>query len=83
VSLADASVQYRVVLGKKDERIEGPDGADVVVTAPFDVVTADGFDATVEYMRGRVKASGHTGVLLELLKSGAATSRLSRLASRP
>jgi hypothetical protein len=77
------SVQYRVVLGKKDERIEGPDDADVVVTAPFDLVTADGFDATVEYMRGRVKASGHTGRLLELLKSGEATSGLSRLASHP
>jgi hypothetical protein len=77
------SVQYRVVLGKKDERIEGPDDADVVVTAPFDLVTADGFDATVEYMRGRVKAAGHTGQLLELLKSGDATSRLSQLASRP
>lgn len=77
------SVQYRVVLGKKDERIEGPDDADVVVTAPFDLVTADGFDATVEYMRGRVKASGHTGQLLELLKSGEATSGLSRLASHP
>jgi hypothetical protein len=77
------SVQYRVVVGKKDERIEGPDDADVVVTAPFDLVTADGFDATVEYMRGRVKASGHTGQLLELLKSGEATSGLSRLASHP
>jgi hypothetical protein len=77
------SVQYRVVLGKKDERVEGPDDADVVVTAPFDVVSADGFDATVEFMRGRVKASGHTGRLLEVLKSGDATSSLSRLASRP
>lgn len=77
------SVQYRVVLGKKDERIEGPDDADVVVTAPLDVVTAEGFDATVEFMRGRVKAAGHTGRLLELLKSGDATSRLSQLASRP
>ena len=77
------SVQYRVVLGKKDERVEGPDDADVVVTAPFDVVSSDGFDATVEFMRGRVKASGHTGKLLELLKSGDATSSLSQLASRP
>jgi hypothetical protein len=77
------SVQYRVVLGKKDERVEGPDDADVVVTAPFDVVSSDGFDATVEFMRGRVKASGHTGRLLEILKSGDATSSLSRLASRP
>ncbi len=77
------SVQYRVVLGKKDERVEGPDDADVVVTAPFDVVSSDGFDATVEFIRGRVKASGHTGRLLEILKSGDATSSLSRLASRP
>jgi hypothetical protein len=77
------SVQYRVVLGKKDERVEGPDDADVVVTAPFDVVNSDGFDATVEFMRGRVKASGHTGKLLELLKSGDATSSLSRIASHP
>ena len=77
------SVQYRVVLGKKDERVEGPDDADVVVTAPFDVASSDGFDATVEYMRGRVKATGHTGQLLELLKSGEATSGLSRLASHP
>ena len=64
------SVQYRVVLGKKDERVEGPDDADVVVTAPFDVVSSDGFDATVEFMRGRVKASGHTGRLLEMLEVG-------------
>jgi hypothetical protein len=77
------SVQYRVVLGKKDERVEGPDDADVVVTAPFDVVTADGFDATVDFMRGRVKATGHTGTLLELLKSGDVTSRLTQLASHP
>ncbi len=77
------SVQYRVVLGKKDERVEGPDDADVVVTAPFDVVSADGFDATVDYMRGRVKATGHTGKLLELLKSGDATTRLTQLASHP
>ncbi len=75
--------QYRVVLGKKDERIDGPDDADIVVTVPFDVATSDGFDATVEFMRGRVKASGHTGQLFELLKSGDATSRLSQLASRP
>ena len=46
------SVQYRVVLGKKDERVEGPDDADVVVTAPFDVVSSDGFDATIEFIRG-------------------------------
>ena len=41
----DARVQYRVVVGKKDERVEGPDDADLVVTAPLDVVQAADFDA--------------------------------------
>jgi len=77
------SVQYRVVVAKKDERVEGPDDADIVVTVPAAVADADDFDATVEFMRGRLKASGHSGKVLELLKSGAATTELSRLASNP
>ena len=76
------SVQYRLVVAKKDERVDGPDDADIVVSAPVDAVTADGFDATVEFMRGRLKASGHTGELLTLLRSGEATAALSRLASQ-
>jgi len=74
------SVQYRLVIGKKDERVEGPDDADVVVSVPLDVARSHDFDATVEYMRGKLKASGHTGRVLDLLKSGEATSALSRLA---
>ena len=74
------TVQYRVVVGKKDERVEGPDDADVVITVPLDVVRSAVFDATVEYMRGKLKAAGHTGRLLELLKSGDATAALVRLA---
>lgn len=77
------SVQYRVVVGKGDERVDGPDDADVVVTVPLDVAGADGFRPDVEYMRGRLKASGHTGALLDVLKSGAAAESISRLASRP
>lgn len=77
------SVQYRVVVAKKDERVEGPDDADVVVTAPVAIAAADDFDATVEFMRGKVKATGHTGALLDLLRSGDATAVLSRLASQP
>ena len=77
------SVQYRVVVAKKDERVEGPDDADIVVTVPVAVATDDDFDATVEFMRGRLKAAGHTGMVLELLKSGEATNVLSRLASQP
>jgi hypothetical protein len=77
------TVQYRVVVGKKDERVEGPDDADVVVTVPLDVVTADGFDATVEFMRGRLKTNGPSGALLDALKRGEVQLAVSRLASRP
>ena len=77
------SVQYRVVVAKKDERVEGPDGADIVVTVPVAVAGEDDFDATVEFMRGRLKAAGHTGQILDLLRSGEATSAISRLASHP
>lgn len=75
------SVRYHVVVAKKDERVDGPDDADVVVTVPLAVAEAGDFDATVEFMRGRLKAGGHTGALLDLLKSGEATTALSRLAS--
>jgi len=72
------NVQYRVVVGKKDERVEGPDDADVVVTIPL----ADaGTEPAVAYMQGRLKASGHTGVLLDALKSGAAAEAIARLAA--
>ncbi len=77
------SIQYRVVVGKKDERVEGRDGAEVVIAVPIDIASLDGFDAAVEYMRGNVKATGHTGLLLDVLKSGAATTAISRLASQP
>ncbi|MEX2625360.1 MAG: hypothetical protein WD225_00665 [Ilumatobacteraceae bacterium] len=76
------SVQYRVVVGKGDERVDGPDDADVVVTVPLDVATEETFEADVEYMRGRLKATGHTGELLEALKSGAAAETIARLAGR-
>jgi len=73
------SVQYRVVVAKKDERVDGPDGAEVVFTVPLvDAVAAD-FDPTVAYMRGVLKASGPTGAILDELKSGAAATAISRL----
>ena len=77
------SVQYRVVVAKRDERVEGPDDADLVLSVPVAVAADERFDATVEFMRGRLKATGHTGAVLELLKSGEATSAISRLASQP
>lgn len=66
----DPRVQVRVTgPGKKDpERVAGPDDAPVVVT----VGVADaGIDPTVAFMQGRLKATGHTGVLFEALASGA------------
>lgn len=77
------SVQYRLVVAKKDERTEGPDDAEVVLTVPGAAATADGFDPTVAYMRGVLKASGHTGTVLEALKSGAAAAAIGRLVSQP
>lgn len=78
---APTSVQYRVVVAKGDERVEGPDDAQVVVTVPLGVATEPGFRPDVEFMRGRLKASGHTGVLLEALTSGAAAATITRLAA--
>lgn len=75
------SVRYHVVVAKKDERVEGPDDAEIVVTVPLAVAAEDGFDATVEFMRGRLKAAGHTGRILDLLRSGEVTDSIARLAA--
>ncbi len=74
------SVQYRVVVAKTDARGGAPDDADVVVTVPLAAAAADDFDPTVAYMRGVLKASGHTGEILEALKSGAAAEAIRGLA---
>jgi hypothetical protein len=74
-----STVQYRVVFGKKDEAVDGPDGADVVITVP--VADATG-DPAVAFMRGRLKATGSTARLIELFRSGEAAAQLARLAAR-
>mgnify|MGYP001816217922 CR=1 FL=1 len=74
------SVQYKVVVAKKDERIDGPDDADVVFTVPLVDAASAEFDATVAYMRGTLKAAGHTGLVLDALESGAADEAIRRLA---
>ncbi|MEL6891821.1 MAG: hypothetical protein AAFP84_09505 [Actinomycetota bacterium] len=71
-----SSVQYRVIVAKKDERTDGPDDADIVVTVPLVDARADDFDPTVAFMRGKLKASGHTGEILHLLKSGSAATAI-------
>jgi len=73
------TVQYRVAFGKKDEAVQGPDDADIVVS----VAVADaGLDPAVAFMRGKLKATGSTGALLELLKSGEIAPILARLGIR-
>lgn len=74
------TIQYRVAFGKNDEAVEGPDGADVVVT----IAAVDaGLDPTVAYMQGKLKSTGSTAALFTVLRDGSATAVISRLASRP
>ena len=69
-------IQYRVVVGKKDERVEGPDDADLVVTVPL----ADArLDPAVAFMQGRLKTTGSTGALFAALRSGEIVAALARL----
>jgi len=75
------AVQYRVVVAKKDERVDGPDDADIVFTVPLSDAAAADFDPTVAYMRGVLKAAGPTGTILETLKTGAAATAIARLVS--
>ena len=77
---AAASVQYRVAFGKKDEVVEGPDDAVLVVT----IAAADAtMDPAVAFMRGKLKSTGPTGLLFDLLRSGEAGAAITRLAVRP
>jgi len=74
------SLQYRVAFGKNDEAVDGPDGADVVVT----IGAADaGLEPSVAYMQGKLKSTGPTGPLLAAFADGSAAAVISRLASRP
>ena len=71
------TIQYRVVRGKRDEVVNGPDDAAVVITVGLADVA---LDPTVAYMQGKLKAAGHTGVLLDALRSGEVASALAALA---
>jgi hypothetical protein len=74
------SIQYRIAFGKNDEAVEGPDDADVVVTiAAVDAAA----DPTVAFMQGKLKSTGSTAALFEVLRNGAAEAAITRLASRP
>ena len=74
------TIQYRVSFGKNDESVEGPDDAAVVVT----IAAADAtLDPTVAFMQGKLKSTGSTAALFEVLRDGSASVAITRLASRP
>jgi hypothetical protein len=77
------TVQYRVFVAKSNEIVEGPDDADVVITVPVEDVRDPSFEPTIAYMRGRLKSTGSTGALFDVLRSGDVAATLSRLASQP
>jgi len=71
--MSEPTMQFHIVLGRRDELVRGPDGADLVIT----VNRADvGLEPTVAYMQGRLKAVGNTGLLFEALRSGAVAKEL-------
>jgi len=81
------SVQYRVAFSKKDEAIDGPDDADLVITVDAKTVQSmaaspGGFDAEVAFMRGSLKSVGSTAELFRLMRSGAVAETMTRLAQR-
>jgi len=78
--VTSSTVQYRVVVGKGDERTDGVDDAAVVFVCGLDDA---GLDPAVAYMQGKLKATGNTGIVFEQLWSGAAARAISLLASRP
>ncbi len=80
-SHTDVTVQYKVVVAKKDERVDGPDDAAIVITVPIIEAAAEDFDPTVAFMRGKLKAAGDTGAILALLESGAAKTAIVALAA--
>ncbi len=74
-----STVQYRVQISKGNERVIGPDGADLVITVPVKVANDVDFDPTVAFMRGQLKAVGSTGALFEELSSGEAVATIKEL----
>lgn len=74
-----SSIQYRIAKAKKEELVEGPDDAAVVVAVGAGDIA---LDPNVAYMTGKLKAVGDTGVLIRALASGEIAAALTALASR-
>jgi hypothetical protein len=76
-------VRYRVMVAKKQELVSGPEASEALaeLTAPIAVVQAEGFDAAIAFMQGKLSATGHIGTVLEVVADGRATHALLSLAS--
>jgi hypothetical protein len=81
---ASEQVRYRVMVAKKQELVSGPEATDALaeLTVPIDVAKAEGFDAAVAFMQGKLSATGHIGTVLEVVADGRATQALVSLASQ-
>ena len=73
------SVQYRVVLGKKDEIVQGADDADLVVSVPLELLSVD---PAVSFMQGKLKSVGSTGALFRIMASGELAAAFAELDQR-
>ncbi|MCU1368121.1 MAG: hypothetical protein JWN39_3760 [Ilumatobacteraceae bacterium] len=79
MTVSGVTVQYRVAFGKKDEVVEGPDDATLVIT----VAAPDAeLDPQIAFMRGKLKSTGPTGELFMLLQTDEVAGVLRRLATR-
>ena len=70
------TIQFRLVIGKGDERVSGPDDADTVAT----IAKADAtMDLSVAFMKSKLKITGATGPLFDALSSGHAATIITEL----
>lgn len=75
----DRTIQFRLIVAKKDELVEGPDDADTVAT----IALADAdLDPSVAFMRGKLKITGPTGPLFDALSCGEAKRIIDGLVER-
>lgn len=73
------SVQYRVVLGKRDEIVHGADDADLVVSIPVELLSVE---PAVSFMQGKLKSVGSTGALFQIMASGELATAFAELDQR-
>ncbi len=70
------TIQFRLVMGKGDERVFGPDDADTVATIAKAEAT---MDLLVAFMKSKLKITGATGPLFDALSSGQAATIIAKL----